>query len=176
MANIVYIATSLDGYIADKNGGIDWLTDIPNPANSDYGYSEFINRIDGIIMGRNTFEKVLSFGDWPYTKKVFILSNSIKKVPDNIGTKAKIISGPLTSILEKLKSESYNNLYIDGGKVIQSFLKEGLIDEIIITRIPILLGDGIPLFGKLINPIRFAEVKTEILNKFLVKSYYKIIQ
>ena len=74
MANIVYIATSLDGYIARKDGSIDWLTDIPNPEGSDFGFSAFMERIDGIIMGRGTFETVLSFGQWPYSKPVFVLS------------------------------------------------------------------------------------------------------
>ena len=173
MANYVYIATSLDGYIATTNGGIDWLTEIPNPDNSDYGFSEFIEKIDAIIMGRNTYKKVLSFNEWPYIKKVFVLSNSLKKVSKRTEEKAEIIHGELKSVLTDLNRKGYHNLYIDGGKVIQSFLQEDLIDEMIITRIPVLLGEGIPLFGKLKKPLRFTEVKTEILNDLLVKSYYK---
>jgi len=81
MPIIVYIATSLDGHIAKKDGSIDWLMEVPNPDNSDYGFSEFIERIDGIIMGRNTFETVVGFDQWPYSKPVFVLSNNLKKPP-----------------------------------------------------------------------------------------------
>jgi len=174
MANYVFIATSLDGYIATDDGGIEWLSEIPNPDNSDYGFNDFIQKIDAIIMGRNTFEKVLSFDRWPYTKKVFVLSNKLKEVPKELTDKVEIIAGDLQTITADLNKRGFVNLYIDGGKTIQGFLKEGLIDEMIITRIPILLGSGIPLFGKLDKPIRFDEVKTEILDDLLVKSYYKV--
>ncbi|WP_319370241.1 dihydrofolate reductase family protein [uncultured Ilyobacter sp.] len=174
MSNYVYIATSLDGYIATEDGGIEWLSDIPNPNNSDYGFNAFIQKIDAIVMGRNTFEKVLSFGQWPYEKKVFVFSNKLKKVPGNLTEKVKIITGDVKTVVADINKMGFVNLYIDGGKTIQSFLKEGLIDEMIITRIPILLGAGIPLFGKLEKPIRFDKVETEILDDLLVKSHYKI--
>lgn len=174
MANYVYIAASLDGYIATKDGGIDWLSEIPNPDNSDYGFNDFVQKIDALIMGRNTFEKVLSFGQWPYPKKVFVLSNKLKEVPEELTDKVEIIAGDIKAIIVNLNKRGFLNLYIDGGKTIQSFLKENLIDEMIITRIPILLGSGIPLFGKLDKPLRFDEVETEILDDLLVKNHYKI--
>jgi len=172
MSNTVYIATSLDGYIARKDGNIDWLMEIPNPDNDDYGFSSFMERIDGIIMGRNTFEVVLSFGEWPYSKPVFVLSNTLKTIPIECTGKAEIIKGTLKTITESLNKKGFKNLYIDGGKTIQSFLKENLIDEIIITRIPIILGSGIPLFVEMDIEIRFEHVNTEILNDHLVKSSY----
>lgn len=174
MANYVYIATSLDGFIATKDGGIDWLMETPNPDNSDYGYAEFINRVDAIIMGRNSYEKVLTFGEWPYNKKVFILSNTLKSLSENMINKAEIINGDLKNIISQLANRGFLNLYIDGGKVIQSFLNENLIDELIITRIPILLGEGIPLFGKLSKQIKLTHTKTETLNEQLVKSHYTL--
>lgn len=174
MANYVYIATSLDGYIATEDGGIQWLSEIPNPNNTDYGFNDFMNGVDGVVMGRNTFEKVLSLGQWPYTKKVFVLSSKLKEVPEELSDKVEIISGDIKTITGDLNKRGFINLYIDGGKVIQSFLREGLIHEMIITRIPILLGSGIPLFGRLDKPIRFSEVKTEVLDEFLVKSYYRV--
>ena len=91
MANYVYIATSLDGFIADKDGGLDWLMEIPNPDKSDYGFAEFMNTVDALLMGRKTFEIVVSFGQWPYTKPVFVLSNSLKEIPDNF---FDVISSP----------------------------------------------------------------------------------
>jgi dihydrofolate reductase len=173
MPNYIYIAATIDGFIADKNGGIDWLTEIPNPDNSDFGFKEFMEKIDGIIMGRKTFEKVLRFDEWAYSKKVFVLSDTLKTIPENLGDNIEIVQGKLTSILSRLNSKGYKNLYIDGGKTIQSFLREDLIDEMIITRVSILLGDGIPLFGLLDKSIQFEAVSTEILNDFLVKTHYK---
>jgi dihydrofolate reductase len=172
MANIVYIATSLDGYIARKDGSIDWLTDIPNPEGSDFGFSAFMERIDGIIMGRVTFEMVLSFGQWPYSKPVYVLSSTLKEIPPEFSDKAEVVQGDLQSILDSLHSKGIHLLYIDGGKTIQSFLELDLIDELILTRIPIILGSGIPLFTDLDREIKFELTSTEILNKDLVKSTY----
>jgi len=172
MANYVYIASSLDGFIATKDGGLDWLMEIPNPDQSDYGYAEFNRGIDAIVMGRNTFEKVLTFDQWPYDKPVFVLSNSLDNVPGDIAGKSEIVKGDLRTLVDDLKKRGFHNLYVDGGRVIQSFLREDLIDEMIITRVPILLGDGIPLFGKIGNSLKFSLKKIESFNETLVKSHY----
>ena len=172
MANIVYIATSLDGFIARKDGSIDWLMDIPNPGNSDLGFSAFMERIDGILMGRNTFETVVSFGQWPYTKPVYVLSSVLKDVPADLRDKAELVQGDLPGIIASLKSKGIKHLYIDGGRTIQSFLKLDLIDELIITRIPIILGSGIPLFVDMDREIKLELAHNEVLNKDLVKSTY----
>jgi len=154
--NKVFIATSLDGYIADKDGGIDWLHTISNPDQNDMGYAEFMSQIDALIMGRITFEIVCGFDmDWPYTKPVFVLSNSLNNVPKSYKGKAEIINGSLNEILTKIHKKGHNQLYIDGGKTIQGFLNEDLIDEMTITRIPILLGGGIPLFTELPKVLDF---------------------
>ena len=176
MANYVYIASSLDGYIATKDGGIDWLTEIPNPNNDDYGYAEFMKNIDAIVMGRVTFEKVLTFGEWIYEKTVFVLSNTLSNVPTKLSGKVEIVKGDLKTLIGNLAKRSINNLYIDGGKVIQGFLREDMIDEMIITRIPILLGDGIPLFGKHDRQMKFSHLKTETFENGLIKSWYRRIQ
>lgn len=176
MANFVFIAESLDGFIAKKDGNIDWLLEIPNPGGSDYGYNDFIKNIDAVVLGRVTFEKVLSFGGWHYSKPVFVLSNTLKSVGKNLENKAAVIKGDLKSVTKELHSKNYINLYIDGGITIQNFLKEDLIDEMTITRIPIILGGGIPLFGELKNELRFEHVKTEVLNNALVQSRYKRIR
>ena len=176
MTNYIYIASSLDGFIATKDGGLDWLNETPNPDQSDYGYAEFNSGIDAIVMGRNTFEKVLTFDSWPYDKPVFVLSNSLDSVPDDIAGKAEIVKGDLRKLIDNLKKRGFQNLYVDGGRVIQSFLEEDLIDEMIITRVPILLGDGIPLFGKLKNSLKFSLKKTESFNETLVQSHYTRIR
>jgi dihydrofolate reductase len=170
--NYVYIASSIDGYIATEDGGIDWLQELPNPDNDDYGYAEFIKNIDAIVMGRNSFEKVLTFGEWHYKKKVFVLSSSLTEVPSELSEKVELLSGTLNEVLRHINAQGFNNLYVDGGKVIQSFLAEDLITDLIITRIPILLGSGIPLFGDLIEPLRFIHNDTTVYSNALVKSHY----
>ena len=173
MRTVIYIATSLDGFIARSDGDIEWLINIPNPDNSDFGYSEFIAGIDGILMGRNTYEAALSFGSWPYNRPVFVLSNILEGVPPELKNKAEIINGDLKDILQRLEARGIHNLYVDGGMTIQSFLKEDLIDEMIITTVPILLGNGIPLFGHLDGDLRFKCEKVEFISEYLVKHYYR---
>ena len=167
----MYIATSLDGFIATKDGGIDWLSEIPNPEKSDYGYSAFMSGVDALVMGRNTFEKVVSLGRWPYDKPVFVLSHTLDKVPEEVVGKAEIIGGPIKAITKHLSQRGYYHLYVDGGRVIQSFLEADAIDEMIITQVPTLLGDGIPLFGKLARRLTFRLKKTKIYDN-LVQSHY----
>jgi dihydrofolate reductase len=172
MPNFVYIATSLDGFIADKNNEIGWLTEYPNPGKSDFGYAEFSAGIDALIMGRKTYEMVRSFGVWPYEQPVFVLSNTIREVPEELADKVKIISGKLDSMVRQLNASGLNNLYIDGGLAIQGFLNEDLIDELILSRIPVLLGDGAPLFGELQEELMFEHVETEVFDNGIVKSRY----
>jgi len=175
MTLFIYIAQSLDGYIAGKNGELDWLNNIPNPVNSDFGFSAFMNEIDAIVMGRNTFEVVKGFNSWPYTKPVFVISSSLAELPPEFSGKAEIMDQQPKQIVDQLHKKGYNQLYIDGGSLIQSFLAENLIDELIITSIPVLLGGGISLFGKLENRIHFKLHKSEILSGSLVKNHYRKI-
>lgn len=161
--NKVFIATSLDGYIADENGKIDWLHSIPNPDQNDMGYGEFIAQIDALVMGRTTFETICGFDmGWPYKKPVFVLSNSLTSIPKAYKGKAELVNGTLNDILHTIHNRGYSNLYIDGGKTIQSFLKEDLIDEMTITIIPYLLGGGTPLFSKFSGFLEFECVDSKI--------------
>lgn len=172
--NIVFIAKSLDGYIAGKNGEIDWLNAIPNPENIDMGYYSLMEEIDAIVMGRTTFQTVCSFDiDWPYSKHVFVLSNSLNELPENLEGKVTLINGNLKDILNNIHEKGYYNLYIDGGKTVQNFLKEDLIHELRITTIPILLGDGISLFDLLPNAMEFNHLKTEVFLDQIVQSHYE---
>jgi dihydrofolate reductase len=172
MANSVYIAVSLDGFIATKTGGLEWLMEFPNPEKSDFGYAGFMANIDAIVMGRKTFEKVLSFGAWPYEKPLFVLSNTLKEVSGDLSGKAEIINGDPREIINTLKFRGFKNLYLDGGITIQNFLAEDLVDELIISRIPYLLGDGTPLFGSLEESMLFDHVETEVFDNGIVKSHY----
>lgn len=174
MGNTVYIGVSIDGFIADRDGGLDWLQSVPNPNNDNFGFTDFIESIDALVMGRKTFETVAGFGgEWPYSKRVFVLSNTLLSLPAGYEDRAEIITGIPSQIIKKLNSRGYKNLYIDGGKTIQSFLSKDLIDEMIITRIPILLGGGTPLFGTLPGHIMFDHVSTRILLSELVSTHYK---
>ena len=172
--NKVFIARSLDGYIADINGGLDWLNMVPNPDHLDLGYEKFIQSVDAIVMGRSTFALVSGFDmEWPYPIPVFVLSNSLKSIPEDLENKVALVSGSLNEILEQIPNKGYNQLYIDGGLTVQNFLKEDLIDELIITTIPILLGGGIPLFGELPEAMEFEHVKSELFLNALVQDSYR---
>ncbi len=172
--NLVFIAQSLDGYIADKKGGLDWLFSTPNPEQIDMGYTKFINRVDAIVMGRTTFETVSNFDcDWPYTVPVFVLSNRLESIDPEYQDKVELIKGSPTEVLKTIHQKGHYSLYIDGGQVIQSFLKEDLIDEIILTTIPILLGGGHSLFGNLENEMAFNLHKSEIFLDAIVQSTYR---
>ncbi len=172
--NSIFIATSLDGYIADKKGGLDWLNTIPNPDNLDMGYTNFTSNIDALVMGRTTFETVCGFGiEWPYTMPVFVLSNTLTDIPEKYkNNKIYIINGALTEVLKQIHNKGFYNLYIDGGKTIQNFLKEDLIDQLIITTIPKLLGGGVSLFSELPSVLSFKCVNTELFSNHIVQNTF----
>lgn len=175
MSNIVYVAASLDGFIADKDGGLDWLNSISNPEGIDFGYTDFIDRIDALIIGRVTYETVLEFGiEWPYSKSVFVLSTTLKTVPSELKGKVEIVTGNLKNVVDILNNRGFKNLYIDGGSTIQNFLKENLIHELIITTIPILLGGGVSLFEELDDSISLELIKSEVFLSSIVQNHYKI--
>ena len=172
MKTIVYIGTSLDGFIARQNGDIDWLNQFANEE-AFQGYEELIARVDAMVIGRGTFEKVLTFSSWPYKKDVIVLSTSIKQLPDIARDKVVVLSMKPGEVLEYLSRKGYSNIYIDGGKVIQEFLKEDLVDELIISTVPVLIGSGIPLFGYLDNDLHFRHIQTKVRTDGLVTSYYE---
>lgn len=180
----VFIATSLDGFIARPDGSIDWLdrANATIPDGEDCGYNAFIETVDVIVMGRNTFEHVLTFEEWPYgDKKVIVLSRQGVVVADSIGrssllTNEKTVSTSAEApelLVERLSSAGAQHLYIDGGQTIQSFLCAGLITELTITVIPIMLGMGKPLFGSLLkSDILLEHVSTTTYDFGFVQSTY----
>ena len=172
MKTTVYVGTSLDGFLARKNGDIGWLMQFNNEEVLQ-SYNAFIKNIDAIVIGRGTFETVLDFPEWPYDRKVFVLSTTIKEIPSKLKDKATVLSMKPFELLAYLSKQGFSNLYIDGGNVIQSFLKEDLIDELIITQVPILIGSGISLFGDLEKDIQLTHCKTEVYSNGLVKNYYE---
>lgn len=145
-----YIATSLDGFIARPDGGLDWLdaaqARITPP--EDCGYAAFMQGMDALVMGRNTYEKVRSFTPWPYDKPVYVLSRTLQALPD-APAGVQLFHGTPAELLAHAEQQGQPRLYVDGGLTVQSFIAAGLLDEITITRIPVLLGEGLPLFGPL---------------------------
>lgn len=170
MKTSVYIGTSLDGFIARSDGNIDWLIPYGND-DLNQAYIEFAKGIDAIVMGSGTYEKVLSFPEWPYDKPVFVLSSRLETPPE--GRDVTFLSMKPRQVLDHLSSRGYSSLYIDGGKVIQAFLAEDLIDRLIIGWVPVLIGRGIPLFGALRSDLRFNHVRAEVFSNGIVQCYYE---
>ncbi len=171
--NYVYVGASLDGYIAGPNGEIDWLEERSHPDDGDYGFAEFMVGIDALLMGRNSFDVVAGMDEWFYTKPVFVISNTMTEVPKSHADKVQLCGGALPDVVANLAKRGYENLYLDGGQVIQQALRDDLIDELIVTQLPILLGKGISLFGDLESPIRFDHVNTVVFKSGLVKNHYR---
>lgn len=170
----VYIAVSLDGYIARLDNGLDWLEH--DTGGDDYGFSAFIERIDLLLMGANTYSMILSFGGWPYKVPVIVLSHFLKKsdVPEELQDRVTISAEDPQALAARLQNEGVKRVYLDGGKLITSFLQAGLVDEMILTRVPILLGRGIPLFGERDGDIGLNHVATKSFPSGLVQSTYRI--
>ncbi|MEX2641164.1 MAG: dihydrofolate reductase family protein [Balneolales bacterium] len=175
----VYIATSADGFIAKPDGDIEWLlrTEYDDAGKIGLVYNEFISTVDAIVMGRHSYEKVLTFDEWYYEgTEVIVLTTQNLTVPVNLTGKVRFESGTPQAIVAKLANEGKSHLYIDGGITIQKFLEAKLINELTITVIPILLGSGIPLFGNdgREQPLELIEVFTSgngpVQKRYRVKS------
>lgn len=171
----VFIATSLDGYIARKNGDIDWLQFFDS-TNEDHGYHDFISNIDAIVMGRGTYETLSHMNPWPYTLPVIVLSSTLAKstIPEHLVGKVRFMSQKPEEVMASLEQEGYQHIYIDGGQVVQSFINCGMVNDLIITRLPILLGHGRSLFGSTQQDIRLKHIRTLSFPSGFVQSHYEI--
>jgi dihydrofolate reductase len=172
MTASVFIGTSVDGFIARLNDDLDFL---PEGGGEPHGYNEFIASVDAIVIGRKTFEKVLSMETWPYgDKRVVILSSRPLDLSAAVGGVVEQMGGAPAEIVSQLAARGVHHLYIDGGITIQRFLRAGLIQRLIITRVPVLIGEGIPLFGTLPRDIRLRHVATRHYPSGLVQSEYEV--
>ena len=174
----VFVGVSLDGFIARPNGDLDWLMGEGGGESAEYGYNEFIAGIEAIVMGRKTFEKVVTFDKWYYgEKRVVVLSQR----PLDLtlararGAVVEQMAGTPAEIVSKLAASGATRLYVDGGVTVQRFLRAGLIDRLIISRLPVLIGQGIPLFGSLPHDIRLNHVATRTYPGGMVQSEYRAI-
>jgi dihydrofolate reductase len=168
----VFVGTSIDGFIARLNGDLDWL---PPGGGEPHGYDEFMASVDALVIGRKTFETVLGFGEWPYgAKRVVVLSSRPLDFSAVRGGMVEQMGGPPAEIVSRLAASGAQHIYVDGGITIQHFLRAGLIDRLVITRVPVLIGDGIPLFGSLPRDVRLRHVLTRSYPSGLVQSEYLV--
>ena len=178
----VYIATSADGFIAKEDGSVDWLHTSGNPEadmgdDADMGMNNYMASVDCMIMGRKCMDTISSFNltpeQWPYGDiKIIVLSNTVKVAPENLKGKVEMYSGDLNSLISKLENEGFKHAYIDGGTTIQQFINLKLINEMTITRAPILLGEGKPLFGKTFKDLKLEQAHaTAYPNDFIQVKY-----
>src|SRR6185503_11167724 len=172
MKTSVFIGTSLDGFIARTNGDLDFL---PPGGGEPHGYTEFMATVDALVIGRKTFETVLAFPKWPYgTKPVIVLSSRPATLKGPPGAVCTFMAGTPAEVIGRLAARGMGHLYIDGGVTIQRFLTAGLIQRLIITRVPVVLGTGIPLFGPVAHDLRFTHVATRAYPSGLVQSEYMV--
>lgn len=174
----VFIATSLDGFIARADGSLDWLegAEAPTADGEDYGYQAFLDSVDGLLLGRRSFDKVLSLGDWPYgNKPVIVLSSRPLALPAHLPPAVRHAGGDPAELMRRLGREGLGRLYIDGGETIRRFLAAGLIDELTLNRVPRLLGAGIPLFGPLARDLCLEHQATRSYASGLVQSRYRVL-
>jgi dihydrofolate reductase len=168
----VFVGASLDGFIARPNGDLDWL---PAGGGEPHGYNEFVASVDAIVLGRKSFEKVLTFEAWPYgDKRVVVLSSRPLDLSAASGGLVEQMAGPPAEIVSQLAASGAHHLYLDGGITIQRFLRAGLIQRLIITRVPVLIGEGVPLFGALPQDLRLRHVATRHYPSGLVQSEYHV--
>jgi dihydrofolate reductase len=169
----VFIGISVDGFIARPDGGLDFL---PVGGGEPHGYDEFMASVDALVIGRKTFETVLAFAAWPYgRKRVVVLSSRPVDLSAVLEGVVEQMAGPPAEIISKLAASGAHHLYVDGGITIQGFLRAGLVQRLIITRVPVLIGDGIPLFGTLPRDIQLRHVATQHYPSGLVKTEYHVI-
>lgn len=169
----VFVGTSLDGFMARSNGDIDFL---PVGGGEPHGYDEFIASVDALVIGRKTFETVLAYPVWPYGKKrVVVLSSQPIDFSRVRGGVVEQMAGPPAEIVAKLAASGVQHIYVDGGITIQRFLSAGLVQRLTITRVPVLIGEGIPLFGALPHDLRLRHISTRQYPSGLVKSEYEVV-
>ena len=167
----VFMGMTVDGYIARVDHSLDFL---PEDGEA-HGYEEFMASVDALIMGRNTYDKVLTFDSWPFGHKpVVVLSSRTINLPADPEAVVQRLSGSPEEILERLAPRGWSHVYVDGGVTVTRFLQAGLIQRLILTRVPVLIGTGIPLFGALPRDIKLQHVATRQYQSGLVQSEYRV--
>lgn len=171
MRATVFVGTSVDGFIARPDGTLDFL---PPDGGEPHGYAEFMATVDAIVIGRKTFETVLTFDAWPYDRPVVVLSSKPETLSPPAGADCEVMNAMPEEVVARLTRRGFTHLYIDGGVTVQRFLAAGLIQRLIVTRVPVLIGTGIPLFGPLLHDIRLEHIQTRSYRSGLVQSEYRV--
>ncbi len=171
----VFIATSLDGFIARPDGGLDWLAAFRG--DGDNGYGAFIAGMDAVVMGRGTFDAVLGFGEWPFTLPVIVMSRTLTpaELPAALKDKVEILPDTPEELAQRLGARGWRRVYVDGGQLVQAFLRSGLVADMAIFRMPVLLGEGRPLFGPVARDIRLETLAAAVLPTGAVRTDYRVL-
>ena len=172
MAVSVFCGVSVDGFLARPDGALDFLE---IGGSEPHGYEEFIKTVDVIVMGRNTYDFIRPYKPWPFPAgmRVVVLSSRPLEPPAS-GWKIEPMSGEPAQIVAKLTESGAKHIYVDGGITIQRFLRAGLVDRMIVTRLPVLIGQGIPLFGSLEKDVKLKHIATREYKGGLVQSEYEV--
>lgn len=173
----VFIATSLDGFVAREDHTIDWLTRQPVAEGEDGGFAAFMDSVDGLIMGTGSFRTLLGFDQWIYTKPVIVLTSSLTDadIPAHLSGKVRLSRATPKDLMQELDREGWKRAYVDGGRMVQSFIREGLIADLTITSIPVLIGQGIPLFGALDRDVDLELVRSHTLANNVLQATYRVL-
>ena len=176
---LVFVGLSVDGFIAREDHSLDWLTGGAEPGEpppEDMGFQPFFDSVDALVIGRGTYDVVLGFPGWYYgAKPVYVLTSRPLELPSAPEARVEAVSGSPRQVMERLGERGHERLYIDGGKTIQAFLAEGLIHRMVLTRVPVLIGRGIPLFGPVPGDIRLRHVDTRTFAGGAVQTEYEVV-
>lgn len=169
----VFVGVSLDGFLARKNGKYDFLFVRPDVDN---GFDDFIATVDALVLGRGTFDVVRRFKKWPYgQRQVLVLSHSPGRLRAPPGAKCEFLSATPKQVVAQLSRRGVKHVYVDGGKTIQGFVRAGLVQRMIVTRVPVLIGEGIPLFGSVPRDIQLRHVRTRTFRNGMVQTEYRVV-
>ena len=180
----VYIATSLDGYIARSDGSLDWLPGASGEAvaevdpNEDFGYGAFMASVDHLLMGRHTYEAVRGFGQWPYQVPVTVWSRTLSQFPqkgEEAPAQVAFSAHPIQQLVTELAQQGVQHLYVDGGQTIRHFLAEGLIGEITLSVVPVILGEGISLFSGVKKEVHLELLQSRPFANGMVQNHYRVL-
>jgi dihydrofolate reductase len=172
----VFMATSLDGFVARKDHSLDWLMK-QNTDGEDHGFDDFMASVDGLIMGSGSFKTVLAFESWPYQKPVIVMSHSLVEndIPAELESKVRLTQLSPQELILSLVKEGWKRAYVDGGKLVQSFIRAGLVQDMTITSVPVLIGEGVRLFGSIDDDIDLELIGSKSFNSGLVQNHYRLI-
>ncbi len=172
----VYMAMSLDGFVAREDFGLDWLMK-QNTGGEAHSHEAFMDSVDGVVMGSGSFRTALNHDIWPYDKPAIVLSHSLnpRDIPDKLRDQVSLCELSPPDVMASLAEKGWKRVYVDGGKIVQSFLREGLIENMTLTLVPVLIGSGKRLFGELEADIDLQLLEASSFPSGLVTTRYRVV-